>query len=422
MKSNIANRGSNMTDEIKRCAKNDSSGVKSPLSDRNIIVKILETSPVGIIVQDAEGMDILANARAEEILGISRREITSRKYDSKEWDVRDLEGKPRKREDLVAEKVRKTGKPVIKEQITVPYWDGERVILSVSAAPILDENGLYSGLIYAFEDITQRVQTEKELAAHKEHLEELIEARTAELEETNSMLEAEIEERKLKEKELQIMSEQLRSLTQRMETAREEEKAHIAVRIHDTFEQSLAILKMQVKRLEKTLSAEETKSVELSGIYSTLNHFLDEIQVVSEELRPRILNDAGLIAAMEWKVNDLSKATDIDISFNSDLGGLVITEILGTFIFRVFQEAIENAVQHAEASRIETDLAIADGDLVLGIADNGRGISQTELSSPESLGLLWMKERAKHFGGSIEISGKRTEGTRVTLRIPVSNV
>jgi two-component system sensor histidine kinase UhpB len=207
-----------------------------------------------------------------------------------------------------------------------------------------------------------------------------------------------------------------------METAREEEKTRIAVRIHDTFEQSLAILKMQVKRLEKTLAPEEVKSLELEQIYGTLNHFLNEIQTVSEELRPRILNDAGLIAAMEWKVTDLSKTAGIDISFHSDLGGLVISEVLGTFLFRVFQEALENSVQHSDAASIEIGLAIIDGDLVLDISDNGRGISQDELSSPESLGLLWMKERAKHFGGHIDITGQSTRGTRVALHIPVSSV
>jgi len=411
-----------MKDEIKRLIENDESGLESPLSNRHIIAKLLETSPVGIIVQDAEGRDILANARAEEILGIDRQEITSRRYDSEDWDTRDLEGKPTKRKELVAEKVRQTGKPVIKQQVTVAHPDGERMIISVSAAPLFNEEGLYNGLIYAFEDITHRIRTEKELVDYKEHLEELVEARTAELEETNRMLEAEVEERKLKEKELQIMSEQLRSLTQRMETAREEEKARVAVRIHDTFEQSLAILKMQMKRLEKTLSPAEAKSAELGQIYGTLNHFLEEIQVVSEELRPRILNDAGLIAAMEWKVNELRKTAGLDVTFDSDLGGMVITEVLGTFIFRVFQEALENAVQHAEASRIETSLAIMDGDLVLGITDNGRGINQEELSDPESLGLLWMKERAKHFGGYIEFSVQPGGGTRVSLHIPVSNV
>lgn len=411
-----------MKDEIERLIENHNSGVESPLSNSHIIAKILETSPVGIIVQDAEGRDVLANSRAEEILGIERWEITSRRYDSEEWDTRDLEGRSKKREDLVAEKVRRTGKAVFNEEMSVPRPDGGRVIISVSAAPIFDENDMYNGLVYAFEDITRRVQIEKELLDHKEHLEELVTARTAELEETNRMLEAEIEERKLKEKELQIMSEQLRSLTQRMETAREEEKTRIAVRIHDTFEQSLAILKMQMKRLEKTLSPEETKSVELGQIYGTLNHFLDEIQVVSEELRPRILNDAGLIAAIEWKVSDLQNATGIDMTFHSDLGGLVITEVLGTFVFRVFQEALENAVQHAEASRIETSLAIMDGDLILEITDDGRGIDQAELSSPESLGLLWMRERAKHFGGYIDIEARRNKGTRVTLHIPVSNI
>jgi PAS domain S-box-containing protein len=422
MMKNGPHKRANMTDDIEMRRKRENSGIDAQSSDHHTIEEIIESIPIGIIIQDAEGRDVMANGYAEKILGIGRREITRRRYDSKEWDPRGRDGLLKKREDMVAEKVRRTGKPVFGEEVRIPRPDGSRAILIINAAPMIDTSGSYGGLVYAFEDITQRIRVEEELEVHEERLRELVEARTAELEEANRMLRLEIEERKLKERELQIMTEQLRTLSQRMETAREEEKADFAARIHNTFEQSLAVLKMQVKDFERSLSSDEKKSGGLETIYKTLNVFLDEIQGVSEELRPRILNDAGLVAAMEWKIEDVRKRMDIDISFQSDVGGLIIAEVLGTFIYRVFQEALENALLHSEATCIRTDLSIVGETLTLSVIDDGRGISHEELANPKSLGLLWMKERAKHLGGIIDIIGHPEKGTEVALRIPVASV
>ncbi|MBN2025704.1 MAG: PAS domain S-box protein [Actinobacteria bacterium] len=411
-----------MTDEIKERSEEKSSRERPLLSQEDILEKILEISPIGIIIQDEEGRDVMANSRAEEILGIDRGEITSRTYRADDWDPHDREGNPRRDEDTVAVKVRNTGRPVFGEEVMIPRPDGTHVILSVNATPITREDGSYGGLVYSFEDITQRVNGEKELAQSREHLQELVAVKTAELEEANRRLSSEIEERKMKEKELLITTEQLRKLSQRIETVREEEKARFAARIHDTFEQSLAILKMRIKDLERSLSDEKRQGGELEPIYKTLNYFLDEIQVVSEELRPRILSDAGLMAAIEWQMKDVQKNTGIDTSFHSNIDGLVITEVLSTFIYRVFQEAVSNAVKHAEAFHVETDLLIEEGALTLRIIDDGRGMSREEQTDPESLGLLWMKERAKHFGGNIEIMSREDRGTEITLRVPISSV
>jgi len=411
-----------MTDDINERRLEETTCKNSHLQDLYMIGKILENVPIGIIIQDVEGRDILANVRAEEILGIDRERIAIRRYDSEEWDARDRDGRPKNRDDLVAERVRRTGEPVLDEEVVIQRPDGSDVTLLVNAAPITDEDGSYGGLIYAFEDITQRILTEKELAAHKERLQELVEARTAELEEANRSLASEIEERRLRGKELQILTEQMRAFSQRMETVREEEKARFAARIHDTFEQSLAVLKMQVKSLERSMPDDQKSGDELERIYTTLDGFLDEIQGVTEELMPRILSDAGLVAAMEWQMKDLHRRTGIDTYVQSDLGGIVISEALSTFIYRVFQEAIQNMVQHSRALRAEALLSIEDGFLTLSIIDNDRGISRAELANPESLGLLWMKERAKHFGGSVEISERPRKGTEVILRIPISSV
>jgi PAS domain S-box-containing protein len=411
-----------MVDEVEGRLDRERHGEEPSRSDLNMMEKILEHLPIAIIIQDADGRNIYANARAEQILGMGRREITARRYDSEEWDPRDRDGNPKKRKIWVAERIRATGKPVFDEEIVVPRPNGSQVTILVNAAPIRGEDDSYGGLVYAFDDITQRVRAEKELAAHREHFRELVDAKTAELRESNRMLRARIEECALKEKELQITAEQLRSLSQRTETVREGERAQFAARIHDTFEQSLAILKMQVKELERKLSDRAAMEGELDRIYATLDHFLDEIQGVTDDLHPRILNDAGLVAAMEWRTSDIGENMGIDTSFNSDLKGVIISDVLSTFVYRVFQEAAENAARHSETMIIRTGLSLEEGMLTLRISEEGRETSQHELGGPSSLEVLWMKERARHFGGSVDIVELPDKGTEVILRVPVSSI
>lgn len=386
-----------------------------------ILEMLLETSPMGIIIQDAEGRDIIANSRAEHILGIDRDEITSRRYDSQEWDPSDRHGTTRRKEETVAERVRTTGRPLYDVEMGVKRGDGSRVILSVNAAPILGEKGDYKGLIYMFEDVTERVRVEEELKAQRENLEDLVEKRAADLLDLNRQLESEIEERKAKEKELRELSNRMRSLAQRIEAIRESERSRIAARMHDSFEQSLAVLKMQLKDLEKALSREGLQLAEMDDVYDTIGSFLEEVQDISADLRPRILDDAGLIAAIEWQMNQLHQRTGIETFISSDLGGMPLTQVMCTFIFRIFQEALENAVRHSQATRVDAGLQIVDKVLELILEDNGKGISRHELANQESLGLLWMRERARQFGGEIDIVGHPDKGTKVILRIPMGN-
>ena len=120
-------------------------------------------------------------------------------------------------------------------------------------------------------------------------------------------------------------------------------------------------------------------------------------------------------------MKDVENKSDMRTEFHSDVEGLTITRVLSTFIYRVFQEVLDNSMLHAHALNLSADLSISDGMLMLVINDDGSGISQADIASAESLSLQWMKERAIHFGGKIEIIGEHDKGTKVTLRIPVSS-
>jgi PAS domain S-box-containing protein len=391
--------------------------------DWNIVEKILELGPIGIIVQDAAGRDILANSRAENILGIERREIATRRYDSHEWDATDRRGIAISKDNLVAEQVRRTGKPVYGVEIGVRRSDGSRTMLEVNASPLLDESGSYNGLVYTFEDITERVRMEEELREYHQHLEEMVEERTKELRETSLKLQEEVQMRTRTEKELLENSRKLRALSQHIEMIREQERTRVSAQIQEALGQTIAVLKMNLKKIEKNIPQEAREEVDLGRVYETLNSFIKQTQSLSESMRPPILDLDGLSAAIEWQAERLQETTGIECSFTRKAGEMVIlSKALSTSVFRIFQEALENAALHSGATRIGISLAIDTDALELRVADNGKGISDEEIEATSSLGLFWMKERAQQFSGTVELSTGQGRGTEILLRVPMGNV
>jgi signal transduction histidine kinase len=142
------------------------------------------------------------------------------------------------------------------------------------------------------------------------------------------------------------------------------------------------------------------------------------VRKISTELRPSILDDLGLEAAIEWQLNEFEARTGILGNFHPTLGEIDLSNDQATTAFRIFQEALTNVARHAAASVIEVDLRAGD-DLVLEIKDDGRGITPGELANTKSLGLLGMRERARLLNGQVGIIGLPGQGTTVSLRLPL---
>ncbi|NIW80761.1 MAG: hypothetical protein GWN16_15450 [Calditrichae bacterium] len=138
------------------------------------------------------------------------------------------------------------------------------------------------------------------------------------------------------------------------------------------------------------------------------------------ELRPEILDNLGLLPALEWQVEDLREHRGISCRFHSTVKELALKDELSTAIFRIFQEALTNVARHSKATEVDISLEKINDYLRLRIIDNGIGLSEDQLKDSERFGLIGMKERAKVFGGSVEIEGKKEKGTRVEVRIPIS--
>jgi signal transduction histidine kinase len=135
-------------------------------------------------------------------------------------------------------------------------------------------------------------------------------------------------------------------------------------------------------------------------------------------LRPGILDDLGLVAAIEWQAQEFQKRTAIECVVTSDLKETILDQDLNTAFFRIFQESLTNVVRHANATRVDVRLWEQDGNLLMEIRDNGRGISESDWTNTRSIGVLGMRERASLLGGELTITGVPEQGTTVRVRIP----
>jgi signal transduction histidine kinase len=138
-------------------------------------------------------------------------------------------------------------------------------------------------------------------------------------------------------------------------------------------------------------------------------------------LRPGILDDLGLTAAIEWQAQEFQTRTGVRCEFATELEDFHLDRDRATAVFRIFQETLTNIARHARATQVIVSLIERDGDLILEVRDNGRGVTTREMANPKSLGLLGMRERALVFGGEVRISGLPGAGTSVTARIPLSH-
>ncbi len=207
----------------------------------------------------------------------------------------------------------------------------------------------------------------------------------------------------------------LKSLSERLLVVQEEERTRIARAIHDDLGQLLTALKMDVLGL---LSRHEAPPAIRDRIVSTLDATVSAVQRIATELRPSMLDDLGLLAAIESEARLFEERTGIecDVSMPSEAAGL--DRVAATAIYRIVQEALTNVVRHSNATRVELRLRQRTDELLLEIRDDGRGLTRDEAENPRSLGLIGIRERAAMIGGSVEFEGVAGRGTIVSVRVP----
>ena len=230
-------------------------------------------------------------------------------------------------------------------------------------------------------------------------------------------------ERRTAEEELKASREKLRNLSEYIQTVREKERTRIAREIHDNLGQTLTALKMDLSWLEKRLGADQTLLRDkINSMTLLAQDTIQTVQRVSAELRPGILDDFGLVAAIEWQADEFQQRSNISARLSLPAEPIHLARDQSTAVFRIFQEALTNVIRHAGASEIEVRLTQADGRLCLTVRDNGRGISSREISDPRSFGLIGMQERVHPWKGEVAFQGIPNQGTTVIISIPLTEI
>ncbi|OGU63999.1 MAG: hypothetical protein A2W30_05740 [Ignavibacteria bacterium RBG_16_36_9] len=229
-----------------------------------------------------------------------------------------------------------------------------------------------------------------------------------------------ITERKQAEEKLKRTSKLLRELATHLQSVREEERTMIAQEIHDELGQVLTALKIQVSLLANKLNKnQEPLKEKIKSLSDMIDASVESVQKISSKLRPGILDELGLIAAIEWQAEEFEKLTSIKCSLVLPKEEMKLEKNKSTAIFRIFQEALTNIARHSQATKAAISLLIHQSNIYLEILDNGKGITQEQIKDFKSLGIHGMEERAMVFGGQVYFEGVAGKGTIVKVEIPV---
>jgi two-component system, NarL family, sensor histidine kinase UhpB len=258
-----------------------------------------------------------------------------------------------------------------------------------------------------------------------------------------------VTERSAIEAELRHSREQLRLLSGRLDAAREAERARMAREIHDELGGSLTAIKMEAAQLRRYLDqVAELQPSQVAGSRGqppakpgpgatradpglllertgTIFHLVDStirsVRRIAMDLRPAILDDFGLQAAIEWQLSEFEARTGISCRLDSNAGEVALPPETTTVLYRLVQEALSNVARHSAATRVEVRLQAGQGQLRVDVRDNGRGIGEHEIAGAGSLGLLGMRERVRALSGALDIGGAPGQGTLVSAIVPIAS-
>ncbi len=236
----------------------------------------------------------------------------------------------------------------------------------------------------------------------------------------NAALGREISERKTIEEDLRNSEQKFRALAAHIQSVREEERTSIAREIHDQMGQALTGLKMDLSWLEKRLPGDLTEAAgKIRSMFRLIDDTIQSVRRIASDLRPQVLDDVGLPGAIKWQAREFQARTGVRCKVDLPEEQFVMDQERSTAVFRIFQEAMTNIARHARATRVDIQLRLDAGHLLLSVLDNGLGISPAALRSPKALGLLGVRERALLLGGKVGIEGVDGRGTSIRLSLPL---
>lgn len=335
--------------------------------------QVFETAADGMRIVDKNFRVLKANETFAKLVGLPKNEIIGRKCHDVFWGemcespgcplTRILEGE--KDVEYDSDKVRPNG-------TSVPCI--------VSATPFRRPDGTIIGIVEDFKDISERKQVERNLKK---------------------------------------TGVRLRELTAHLQCIREEERSRIAREIHDELGQVLTALSLDVRWLKKRLPAEQMELQDkMQSMAELITATVSSISRICSELRPAILDDVGLSAAIEWQAEEFTSRTGIVCDIRTDPPEIKLSEELSVAVFRIFQETLTNIVRHARASKVEVQLRLTPSEFSMKVCDDGIGIEVSGPQKVKTFGLLGVKERVRGFGGELKLATGDTGGTCLDIVIP----
>jgi PAS domain S-box-containing protein len=357
--------------------------------------RLMEDSSDAIFAVDAGYRIISFNKAAEVLYGYSAAEVIGKPLN----DALRNPMSDEKRADIR------------RELLEVGYWKGLVVYhtrdnrpldVAVSISRTHDERGQVNGYIMVCRDMTERLKAEAKLRQFNQELARLVEEKT---------------------NELQLSNIELRDLTSRLQRVREEERGTIAREIHDELGQQLTGLKMDLFWIGKRLdgAASDQARQKLRSTVSLLDETIQTVRRIATDLRPSILDDLGLIAAIEWQSQEFEKRAGIMTVFQSTIPEMDFPPDMAIGMFRICQESLTNVARHASASRVSITLDPVEGGVCMAISDDGKGLDP-QRADRKTLGLIGMKERALMMGGRLELGGGEMRGFRLAVTVPLPGV
>jgi len=335
--------------------------------------RLVEVMPVAVYVCDASGRIQSYNKRAVELWGRTPQMGSKAERYCGSLRLYTTDGKLVPHAESTMAEALRTGIGARDLEVEIERPDRSRITVLVNIVPLRNEDGELTGAMNCFQDIT---------------------------------------ERKRAKEDLQHSLRQSRALAGRLQTVREEERKRVAREIHDQLGQALTAIKIEV------CSLIHERSQQSEPILRLIDQTIESVRRISTELRPRVLDDLGLMATVEWAAEEFQRRTGTECRLVLPLDDNAIDREPATALFRILQETLTNIARHANATRVDVRLAKEGGGLTLEVHDNGTGIREEQLAADGSLGILGMRERALLLGGELAISGAPGEGTTVKVRIP----
>jgi two-component system, NarL family, sensor histidine kinase UhpB len=230
-----------------------------------------------------------------------------------------------------------------------------------------------------------------------------------------------ITDRKRSEESLNRLHEKIRDLSAHLETIREQERTAISREIHDEIGQTLTALKLDLSWFNHRVPPGNSEIADrLAEMRASLDYLIAKVQVMTAGLRPPLLDNLGLAAAIEWQLREFKRRSGLDCRLVAPEVVAPLDGQVATAVMRIFLEALTNTLRHAQATQVHVTLCCSAETLELEVFDNGSGITAEDIGSATAYGVMGMQERARLCHGELEITGRPGKGTTVYLTVPLA--